>query len=82
VPRDGLAYRSTLVALLDRVRAGARLAIACRGGLDRSGMTAACLLREGGMDADLAIARVHEARQHTLTMPPQVRYVRGWPPSR
>jgi hypothetical protein len=45
-------------------------------------MTAACLLREAGMGADLAIARVHAARRHTLTMPPQVRYVRDWPPRR
>jgi hypothetical protein len=82
VPRDGAAFRRVLAALRERVRSGARLAIACRGGLDRSGMTAACLLREAGLEADVAIARVHAAREHTLTMPPQLRYVRDWPPRR
>jgi ADP-ribosylglycohydrolase/protein-tyrosine phosphatase len=78
-PRDDDAYRATLVALSERIRAGERVAIACRGGLDRSGMTAACLLREAGLGADTAIDRVHAAREHTLTMPDQLRYVRDWP---
>lgn len=42
-------------------------------------MTAACLLREAGLDAADAIDRVHAARAHTLTMPDQLRYVKGWP---
>ena len=71
--------RTKLAALAERVRAGATVAIACRAGLDRAGMTAACLLREAGLDADGAIDRVHAARAHTLTMPDQLRYVRGWP---
>ncbi len=77
VPVDDAGYRPAWCSC-PRVRAG-RLAIACRGGLDRSGMTAACLLREAGLDADLAIERVHDARRHTLTMPDQLRYVRDWP---
>jgi ADP-ribosylglycohydrolase len=78
-PYDDAAYRQTLAALAERVRAGATVAIACRAGLDRAGMTAACLLREAGLDADEAIDRVHAARAHTLTMPDQLRYVRSWP---
>jgi protein-tyrosine phosphatase len=78
-PGDGAAYREMLAGLVGRVRTGATLAIACRGGLDRTGMTSACLLREAGLDADTAITRVHEARRHTLTLPNQIRYVRGWP---
>lgn len=78
-PSDDAAYRGTIADLVQRVRAGATVAIACRGGLDRAGMTAACLLREAGLDADVAIERVHAARAHTLTMPGQLRYVRGWP---
>ena len=68
-------------ACIERVRAGETLAIACRGGLDRAGMTSACLLREAGLDADTAIDRVHRARKHTLTMPDQLRYVKAWPPA-
>jgi ADP-ribosylglycohydrolase len=79
VPADGVAYRQRLASLLDRVRAGERLAVACRGGLDRSGMTAGCLLREAGLDADTAIGRVHDARRHTLSLPIQISYVRDWP---
>ncbi len=51
-PRDDAAYRRTIAALAERVRAGTTVAIACRGGLDRAGMTAACLLREAGLPAD------------------------------
>ena len=71
-PADGVAYREVLAELGERVRGGHRLAIACRGGLDRTGMTAACLLREAGLAADEAIDRVHAARAHTLTLPPQL----------
>ena len=73
------AYRERLVGLLDRVRDGTKLAVACRGGLDRAGMTSACLLREAGLDADTAIDRVHSARRHTLSLPNQLEYVREWP---
>lgn len=78
-PDDDAAYRRTIAALVERVRAGDTAAIACRGGLDRAGMTTACLLREAGLDADAAIDRVHAARDHTLTLPEQLRYVRDWP---
>jgi protein-tyrosine phosphatase len=79
VPDDDAAYRRMVTAMVARVRSGQTLAIACRGGLDRTGMTSACLLREAGLDADAAIDRVHAAREHTLTMPEQLDYVRGWP---
>jgi protein-tyrosine phosphatase len=78
-PYSDAAYRREVAAMAERVRAGGTVAIACRGGLDRSGMTAACLLREAGLDADTSIDRVHAARAHTLTMPEQLDYVRGWP---
>jgi ADP-ribosylglycohydrolase len=78
-PSDDAAYRRVIAELVGRVRQGATVAVACRGGLDRAGMTAACLLREAGLDADSAIDRVHAARAHTLTMPDQLRYVKGWP---
>jgi ADP-ribosylglycohydrolase len=78
-PYDDVAYRAVVADLVQRVRAGATVAVACRGGLDRAGMTAACFLREAGLDADRAIDRVHAARDHTLTMPDQLRYVKAWP---
>jgi ADP-ribosylglycohydrolase len=81
LPRDDGAYRQLIVDLLGRIRTGQKVAIACRGGLDRTGLTAGCLLREAGLPPDTAVDRVHAARQHTLTLPHQRRYVEGWPPT-
>ncbi|HZW00119.1 MAG TPA: ADP-ribosylglycohydrolase family protein, partial [Candidatus Deferrimicrobium sp.] len=80
LPDDGTAYRRLVADLVERTRSGARVAIACRGGLDRTGMTAGCLLREAGLPAAVAIERVHSARDHTLSLPHQMRYVADWPP--
>jgi hypothetical protein len=81
LPADGAAYRACLASLLGRVRRGDSIAIACRGGFDRAGMTAACLLREGGLPAEEAIARVHRARPGSLTLPDQQAYAAAWPPA-
>lgn len=78
LPHQEGPYRAAVRDLVDRVRRGQFVAIACRGGLDRSGMTAACFLREAGLPADEAIGRVHRARGSSLTYPEQVDYVRGW----
>ncbi|MFN8623756.1 MAG: ADP-ribosylglycohydrolase family protein [Chloroflexota bacterium] len=78
-PTDHAGYRRTIRDLLARVRAGATVAIACRGGIDRAGMTAACLLVEAGLPPREAIDRVHRARKGSLTMWDQVAYVEGWP---
>ena len=58
IPTDDAAFRAAVLDLIERIRRGQFVAIACRGGIDRSGMTAACLLREVGIDADEAIRRV------------------------
>ena len=78
LPDDRAAFRARIVSLVERVRAGGSVAIACRGGFDRSGMAAACLLREAGLSADEAIGRVHHARPGALTLPDQQALVRGW----
>jgi hypothetical protein len=82
LPRDGIAFHATIASLLERVRDGGSIAIACRGGLDRAGMAGACLLREAGLSADEAIHRVQRARLRALTLPDQQAYVRDWPPRR
>ncbi len=78
-PTDPAGFRSAIVDLVERVRAGESIAIACRGGLDRSGMTAACLYREVGLDADEAIRRTQVARRDSITLPEQQELVRAWP---
>lgn len=80
VPRDGRAFRRTLGVLLERLRDGASVAIACRGGFDRAGMASACLLREAGLPAEASIERVQRARRGALTLPDQQAFVRAWPP--
>ncbi len=80
LPDDGSHFREVLTGLLERIAGGTSLAVACRGGLDRSGMATACLLAEAGLDPDEAIARVQAARRHALTLPEQQAYVREWPP--
>jgi ADP-ribosylglycohydrolase len=78
VPRDLEGYRLVVRQMVERVRNGQFVVIACRGGLDRTGMTAACLLREAGVGADEAIARVQAARKHTITIAEQQAVVRDW----
>jgi protein-tyrosine phosphatase len=58
---------------------GASIAIACRGGIDRSGMTASCVLVEAGLDPQAAMARVQAARRGSITLDEQRDYVGGWP---
>ncbi len=82
VPRDGTRFRATVASTLREVQGGRCVAVACRGGFDRAGMTAACLLREAGLDASTAIERVQRARPGALALPDQQAYVRGWPPGR
>jgi protein-tyrosine phosphatase len=78
VPTDGAAFRAAVEDLVGRLRAGTWVAIACRGGIDRSGMAAACVLVSAGLGTADAIARVHAARHGSLTYPEQLAYVRGW----
>jgi hypothetical protein len=80
VPRDGPAFHRTLSILLERLRTGTSVAIACRGGFDRAGMATACLLREAGLPAAVAIERVQRARPGALTLPDQQAFVGAWPP--
>jgi hypothetical protein len=78
VPTDDVAFRAAVDALVARLRAGRSVTIACRGGIDRSGMAAACLLVSSGLGTADAIARIHAARHGSLTYPEQLAYVRDW----
>jgi ADP-ribosylglycohydrolase len=77
-PTDLPSFERAIRDLIERIGRGQHIAIACRGGLDRSGMAAACLLRELGLDAEQAIARVRSHRRGSITMPDQVALVRAW----
>jgi protein-tyrosine phosphatase len=77
-PPDMASYRALVRDIAGWVRDGQSVAVACRGGLDRSGMTSACVLVELGMDPETAIDRVHERRRDSLTVWDEQEVVRSW----
>jgi ADP-ribosylglycohydrolase len=81
LPADPIAYREAIADLARRVRTGEFIAIACRGGIDRSGMSAACLYREIGLDFNEAIRRTQAARHNSIKDRHQQAVVRAWPPT-
>ena len=75
-------FHEAVAGLVSRLAEGGTVAVACRGGVDRSGMTAACILVEAGLDPEAAIDRVHRGRRGSLKYEDQQRYVRAWRPTR
>ena len=78
IPTDAAAYRAMVQDVAQRIRDGRSVVIACRGGIDRSGMTAACVLQELGADPESAIGRTQAGRKGSITLPEQQAFVRGW----
>ena len=63
--------------LIERLRAGQRVLLHCKGGLGRTGMIAARLLVEMGLPAEQAIDRVRRARAGTIETAAQEAHVRA-----
>ena len=61
-PPDPAAFRSFVAGLADRLRAGERIAVHCRGSIGRATVTAACTLIHLGWSPFTALAAVQEAR--------------------
>ena len=80
VPGDPVAYGAFLERLIERLRAGRRLVICCRGGLGRTGLTTACLLREAGLDPAAAMLVTRATRRGTIETAAQEAFVEAWPP--
>lgn len=60
-------------------RASSDVAVACMGGVGRTGTIAACALVDAGWEPDAAIARVRQLRHPTaVESPSQVAFVRGY----
>lgn len=74
---DGL--RAVLGVVASRVREGQTVVVACRAGRGRTGTVVGCLLREGGLAADDAIALTRTTRPGTIERDVQERFVRDWP---
>ena len=67
-----------LPSLMERLGAGERIVLHCRGGLGRTGLVAALLLIEHGTDPDTAIRRVRGARPGAIETERQEAYVRAY----
>jgi protein-tyrosine phosphatase len=64
--------------LMNVLLAGEKVVVHCRGGLGRSGIVAALLLIEAGMDSREAVDMVRAARQGAIETIQQEAYVRGY----
>lgn len=77
-PRDPAAYAVLLDGTEERLRAGKRVVVACRGGLGRTGTLVGCLLRDAGLDGPDAIALTRHSRSATIENGQQEAFVLEW----
>lgn len=76
---ESMAAMDQVVAWIGRARAAGDVAVACMGGVGRTGTVAACALVASGADADAAIGLVREVRHPTaVETPEQVAFVRAY----
>ena len=76
---SSLAEMRTILAEIRGARATANVAVACMGGVGRTGTVAACALVDGGMTPDQAIAMVRAVRHPTaVETAEQERFVRSF----
>ena len=61
-PPDSVADMDAILSSIHEGRSTADVAVACMGGVGRTGTVAACALVSGGWDAGAAIARVRQLR--------------------
>jgi protein-tyrosine phosphatase len=78
-PVGSAAEMDRILDEIDEARAIGDVAVACMGGVGRTGMVAACALIRAGRSADQAIARVREVRHPTaVETRAQERFVRAY----
>ena len=78
VPEDPLAFGEVLDDVLERVRRGERVVVACRGGYGRTGTVVGCLLRQADVGPEEAVALVRATRPGTIEREAQARFVDAW----
>ena len=74
--REGL--RLVLDDVLARLARGESVAVACRGGMGRTGTIVGCLLRDGGLDPDAAISLTRASHKNTIERHTQEQFVTEW----
>jgi protein-tyrosine phosphatase len=78
-PPGSVAEMRTILDEIREGRASGNVAVACMGGVGRTGTVAACALVEGGMTPDQAIATVRAVRHPTaVETAEQERFVRSF----
>jgi hypothetical protein len=75
------AVRALLAQITESLRAGRRVAVACRGGIGRTGTVLALTLIELGCSPDSSIRRVRFMKSECIDPGRQEDYVRSWKPS-
>jgi len=77
-PGDIDAFTKLVGEIEGRLWLGQTIGVSCRGGLGRTGILAACLLKRAGLDADAAIAEVRRARRGAVENARQEAFIRAW----
>jgi len=77
-PGDAAAFTALVEEVERRLREGQTIGVSCRGGLGRTGLLAACLLKRGGLDAEMAITMVRRARRGAIENAKQAAFIRAW----
>lgn len=79
-PGDVAGFGTLLGEIEMRLAAGETIAMSCRGGIGRTGLTAACLLVNGGLDPETAMRVTRASRKGTIENHRQETFVRRWQP--
>jgi protein-tyrosine phosphatase len=66
VPEDEAEFRAFVTGLAERLRAGERIGMHCRGSIGRAPTTAACTLIHLGWKPKIAIAAIQAARGYAI----------------
>lgn len=66
IPGDAAAFRKFVAGLADRLRAGEKVGVHCRGSIGRATVTAACTLIHLGWEPHAALAAIEAARGCTV----------------
>jgi protein-tyrosine phosphatase len=77
-PGDIAAFDDLVRSIEARLGEGQTLAVSCKGGLGRTGMLAACLLKRAGLDPDTAMDVVRRSRPAAIDHGDQEAFIRAW----
>ncbi len=78
VPSDKAATRALLNEIEAKIKAGSFIAVACMGGLGRTGTIVGSLLRQNGLDAAAAVDLTRRSRHGAIENKRQEAFVAAW----